>query len=384
MLVCFVSTYLPQRCGIATYTAALAQALAKVGEQELRVISERGSLDGEDRGVVSVPSFDRRRDYGADIVRQAVQLGAEVLHVQHAPDIFGMDERIIEMVHQLRERRIRCVVTLHTVHSARSGLVERRFGVARFHRRLAESVDRIVVHGGAAMSTELRRQGVDPLKICEISHGTTLHEAVDRAHCRAALGLAADEKLMLFLGFIHPQKNLHTVLLAMGSVRRNIGNARLYIAGSLQNRAWYNRAYLRGLRALIARQSLGDCVTLREEFVPSDEATLLYGAADLVLLPYAQGYGSASGIAHHALGAYRVPLCSQSPKFAEIGSEIEPELLVRTHSPSAWSTAITKLLTNDIWRASLEKRVRHYARTTAWAEVARQHRQLYQSLLRPS
>jgi glycosyltransferase involved in cell wall biosynthesis len=381
MRVCLVSTYLPQRCGIATYTAALARALAEDGEPAPQIISEFGALPGDDQGVNSWPAFSRDDDFGPAIAKLALQLGAGLVHIQHSPDILGMDQRLVRLLQALRSERISTVVTLHTVHNPKSAAMDRRFGVRNFHREVALAANMLVVHSGSAMSAELVRQGVPSAKICEIAHGTPALHTVDRADARQRLGLQQDAKILLCFGFIHPQKNLHTVLLAMNRIRHRVPSVLLYIAGSLQNRAWYNRIYLQLLKSLVARQSLSEHVIFREEFVPAEEAPSLYGASDIVVLPYAQGYGSASGIAHNAIGGHRIPLCSRSPKFAEIGSAIGQDLLVPTHSPSAWADAVSRLLSDDARRATLTEKVAQFARETAWPEVARRHRQLYHSLV---
>lgn len=384
MRVCLLSTYLPQRCGIATYSAALAQGLAQSGEPPPDIISERGALSGSDGRVRSWPTFERSGEYGPSVLRQVAELGARLVHVQHSPDIFGMDARLLNLLEGLRREGVATAVTLHTVHSLASAAIERRFGVANFHRRLAETADALVVHGGPAMASELQRQGVPSNRIHEIPHGTPHLPAVDRATAREQLGVAPSAQMLLCFGFIHMQKNLHTVLLAMKALHRSVPNVLLYVAGSLQNRAWYNRAYLTSLRMLRDRFELTPWVTLREEFVAPDAAAALYAAADVVLLPYAQGYGSASGIAHQAIGAHRIPLCSRSPKFQEIGDAIDPELLVSTHSPTAWAQSLARLLNDVDRRQSLTKKVVAYAERTSWQNVARLHRELYGRLLSPS
>lgn len=377
--LCLVSTYPPQRCGIGRYTASLARALAGTGVAP-SVISELGAHSGEDGGVLSVPTFLRNADYVAAVEASIVETGATVVHVQHAPDIFGTDGRMPRLLARLRRRGIATAVTLHTVHTTWSGLLERRFGVAQFHRRLAENADAIVVHGARQMADELARQGVDTSKLSVIPHGTPTTPVVDRALARERLGLPPEGPMVLCFGFIHPQKNLHTVLLATAEFSRRIPNCRLYLAGSLQNASWPNRLYLRLLRAIVRWAGLSDRVVLREEFVAEDQMALLYAAADLVLLPYAQGYGSASGVAHGAVGAARLPVCSASPKFAEVGAAIDHGLIVPTHSPRAWANTIATLLTDEARRAALVDRVKTFAKDTSWAAVAARHRALYRRL----
>lgn len=385
MRLCLLSTFPPQRCGIATYTAALAQALNETGELSPWILSEwnDGSPVGtvESAGIQSHPTFVRTTDYGPAVLARARELEADIVHVQHSPDIFGMDGRLTNLLAALKQNGIASVVTLHTVHSALSAAIERRFAVAKFHQSIADSVGRIIVHGGDGMSDVLVCQGVDAERITEIPHGTSAIATLDKAEARRRLELPPDAQVLLCFGFIHLQKNLHTVILAMDHLVERQPNVVLYLTGSLQNRAWFNRGYLALLHLLKDRPKLRNKVVLKEQFVPAEETACLYGAADVVLLPYAQGYGSASGIAHNAIGARRIPLCSRSPKFREVGAAIDEGLLVPTHSPKAWADALFRLLTDGTWQSTLLQKVDHYAQITAWPAVAQQHLALYRSLV---
>jgi glycosyltransferase involved in cell wall biosynthesis len=378
--LCFVSTYSPQRCGIATYTAALAGAISRESGERPTVLAEIGAAEGTIDGVRSLPVFERRGDYVPALVAAARQSAARVIHVEHAPDILGVDERLPRLLEHMRAIGAITVVTLHTVHTPASGALERRFGVRRFHRRVGLAADAIVVHGDRQMADELVRQGVPAHKVHVIAHGTTVHVPPDRTESRKRLGLPVDGPLLLYFGFIHIQKNLHTILRALARLGRSMPGVHLLIAGSIQNRAWYNRLYWWVCQRLMSRPALAGRVTVREGFVPAEDIPYLYGAADLVLLPYAQGYGSASGVVHSALGAGRLMLCSRGPKFLEIGDRLSQDLLVPAHDPEAWARRIAALLGDEAERRVLTDRIAAYAQATAWPRVAREHLDLYQRL----
>jgi glycosyltransferase involved in cell wall biosynthesis len=159
-----------------------------------------------------------------------------------------------------------------------------------------------------------------------------------------------------------------------------VPDVRLIVAGSIQNRGWYNRLYHRICRRLASVPGLAARVEWREGFVPPDEVAGLFGAVDLVLLPHAQCYGSASGVVHRALGAGRLVLCSRSAKFAEIGQHVSPDLTVATLDARAWAARIEQLLRDEAERHALSIRVRTYADQTAWPRVAAQHLLLYERL----
>ena len=125
MRVSIVSTYPTQRCGIATYTAQLARAITDQGNDSLTVLAERGALDGIDGPVQSVATFQRHDEYERSILERTVKVRADIMHVQHAPDIFGMDTRLLRLLLGLRACGVRSVVRLHTVLTVWRGAMER-------------------------------------------------------------------------------------------------------------------------------------------------------------------------------------------------------------------------------------------------------------------
>jgi glycosyltransferase involved in cell wall biosynthesis len=379
--LCIVSTYPPQQCGIAAYTAELARALAAAGEPVV-VLSEHGAACGTSEGVTSRPTWDRRRDWVAPVLATVQELGARTVHVQHTPDTLGWDSRMPRLLEALAGRGVATAITLHTVHSVGSGLIEGRIGPAHYHRSLAARAAALVVHGRAAQADMLLRQGVPAEKVSIIPHGTQLTSPPPSAESRARLGLAPADPLLLYFGFVHVFKNLDTIIRAMKQLVPRVPGTRLLVVGSIQNRGWYNRLYFRYCRRLVRRLGLEGQVEVREGVAPSEQIADLYGAADLVLLPHSQRYGSASGVLHSALGAGKLTVCSQSPKFAEIGERVSSELRVATRDPAAWAERIERLLRDEQGREALTARIRAYAAETAWPRVAAQHLALY-ARLRP-
>jgi polysaccharide biosynthesis protein PslF len=379
--LCFVSTYPPQRCGIGVYTAELARAVAREGAPVV-VLSERGAAEGTAEGVTSLPTWDRREDWVAPVLAAAGGLGARAVHLQHTPDTLGWDSRILRLVDGLSRRGVVTVVTLHTVHTFGSGLVEGRLRPAHHHRSLAARASVLVVHGTLAQADTLLRQGVPAEKVAVIPHGTTRLRPPSAAEGRGRLGLSPTGPLLLYFGFIHVFKNVHTVIRAMARLSPRVPGVRLLVVGSVQNRGFYNLLYLRYCRRLVRTLGLEGHVEVREGLVPAEQIADLYGAADLVLLPHAQRYGSASGVVHGALGAGKVILCSESPKFAEI-EDVSSDLRVATHDPKAWAGRIERLLRDDAGREALTARIRAYAEETSWPQVAARHLALY-ARLRPA
>ena len=64
MKIAYVSTYLPQQCGIATYTDYVIRAIQKVSPLvDIKVVAEKGALPVKQDKFEVVPCWDRNENY---------------------------------------------------------------------------------------------------------------------------------------------------------------------------------------------------------------------------------------------------------------------------------------------------------------------------------
>ncbi len=377
MRVALVTTWPPRACGIATYARKLVAGMTSDDPAglDLFVVAEEGGETGAD-GVPCAAAF-RRQDAWAEAVIDAVTGGeAQVAHFQHAPDILGTGRPMIQACRGLRERGVRVVVTLHTVFTRWSGLLERRPLAPEFHRALGEATDALIVHGEGSREI-LASQGLDKSRVHVIPHGTDAPVRGDAAAGRTLLGLDEEAEVILFFGFIHIQKNIHVLVRALPRVIAERPEARLAVVGKVGGDHWYNRRYLDWLRRLAHRAGVLERLVVVPRFVSEDELADVHAAARVVALPHAQRYASASGVVHGAL-AMGVPLlCSDGPKFEEVGSHLGQDLLTPANDPEAWAQGLIGLLANDARRADVLRRTVDYADATRWPVVGAAHRDLY-------
>jgi len=69
MKIAYVSTYLPQQCGIATYTDYVIHGLQKVSPLvDIKVVAEKGALPVKQDKFEVVPCWDRNENYVDQII----------------------------------------------------------------------------------------------------------------------------------------------------------------------------------------------------------------------------------------------------------------------------------------------------------------------------
>ena len=408
MKLALVSTWPQTQCGIASYSHRLIGAIAQRPQApEIVIVSEMGGA-APMPGVTIRPTFERRGSYSEQLIpallgdgpasglapygprhasglapygpRHASGLAPygrpDVVHFQHAPDILGMEGELTVTLRALKQAGVRTVVTLHTIFTVASGLLERQFGVRGFHQTLGELCDRVIVHTEGSRDI-LISHGLSPRQVVTIPHGTDAPITGDAARGREFLGVGPDDEVLLFFGFIHTQKNIHVLLPALARLRDRRPRLKLAIAGKPGGNAWYNKLYLRYLQRRAAALGLADRVVFQARFIPDAVVPDIHAAAGAVALPYIQGYASASGVVHGAM-AMDVPLlCSKGPKFEEVERHISPDLLVPPHDAAAWADAIARLYGDAAFRADVQTRMRAFADATRWPVVAQAHLDAY-------
>jgi glycosyltransferase involved in cell wall biosynthesis len=101
----------------------------------------------------------------------------------------------------------------------------------------------------------------------------------DAARFRAAHGLSADARILLYISRIHPHKGLMTLVEAFGSNRRPLDGWELVVAGPS-----YHPAYLHAVQTRIAEQGLSARVHVVGELRGAARRDA-FAAAELMVLP---------------------------------------------------------------------------------------------------
>lgn len=107
-----------------------------------------------------------------------------------------------------------------------------------------------------------------------------------RDQARARLGIASDEPMLLFFGFVRRYKGLRYLLEALSQLAPN---PRLLIAGEF----WENEKIYRDL---IRRLNLQPRVIIHNRYIRNEEIEAYFVAADALALPYIEGSQSGAGM----------------------------------------------------------------------------------------
>lgn len=142
----------------------------------------------------------------------------------------------------------------------------------------------IFVHTDQMKKQMVAEFGVEPDKVTVVPFGinnAVPHTGLMPAEARARLGLATDDRVLLFFGNIAPYKGLEYLAEALPHLLARSPRYRLVVAGPLKPGA---DDYWRRVEQILAPHS--DRVLARAEFIPDEDVEIYCTAADVLVLPY--------------------------------------------------------------------------------------------------
>ena len=225
--VAFVGTYGPRRCGIATFTADLATAVAGNAQRALPMVLAVTEPSGQYQYPAEV-KFEIRQNVKADYARAAEFVNyssVRLVSVQHEYGIFGGDDGgyILDFVRALR---VPVIVTLHTVLKSPSP------NQAAIIRKMLAYGAQIVVMSQVAMDLLASSYGVSGENVRIIPHGIpVIDRNPDQEALKAQFGVA-QRRLLLTFGLLSPNKGIETVIRALPSVVRDFPDLIYFVVGA--------------------------------------------------------------------------------------------------------------------------------------------------------
>jgi glycosyltransferase involved in cell wall biosynthesis len=365
--VAFIGSYLPRRCGIATFTNDLWASVAKQGAADCFV------LPVTDRPrTYEYPSevcFEIDEQDQASYRRAADFLNfsnTDVVSVQHEFGIYGGPSGS-HLLMLLRGLRMPVVTTLHTV------LKEPNADQRRVMAELSELSARLVVMSESGRAILEESYGVSGEKVRLIPHGIPDMPFVDPAFYKDQYGVEGKHVLLTF-GLLSPNKGIEVVINALPEVLKEFPNLVYIVLGATHPNLLREQGevYRMSLETLVHDLGLEDQVIFYDRFVELDELKQFIGAADLYVTPYLNPAQITSGALAYAFGCGKAVISTPYAHARELLAE-DRGVLVPFGSPEAIASEIVKLLRDDPRRHSMRKRAYMLGREMVWDNVAHQY-----------
>jgi glycosyltransferase involved in cell wall biosynthesis len=366
--IAVVGNYLPRRCGIATFTADLCDAIhGEYGATELLALPVNDTEEGY--AYPARVRFELAEDNLASY-RQAADFlnfsNIDLVCLQHEYGIFGgrAGGHILEL---LRRLRMPFATTLHTV------LREPNADQLRVMGEIATLSDRLIVMSQQSVEILEEVFHVPADKIDLIPHGIPDLPFTDPSFYKDAFGTEGKEVLLTF-GLLSPNKGIENVIKALPQILARHANVVYMVSGVthphvLRREGDKYRQYLQNLAKELDVESK---VIFRNRFVSPQEMVELIGAADIYITPYKHKAQVVSGTLAYALSAGKAIISTPYLHAVELLDD-ERGALVPFDDPGAMAAKTIDLLDSGTARHAMRKRAYLYARDMVWSRVAQKY-----------
>ena len=363
--VAFVGTYGPRRCGIASFTADLAGAVAAAEQRVRPMILAVTEPSGRYQYPPEV-KFEIRQNVKADYARAAEFVNysqVRLVSIQHEYGIFGGPDGgdILDFVQALR---VPVVVTLHTVLKRPSQ------NQAAIVQALAQKCAHLVVMSRVAQELLESSYGIGGDKVRIIPHGIPV---MDRAPDQEALKLnfgVPDRSLLLTFGLLSPNKGIETVIRALPEVVSAYPELMYFVVGATHPVILRREgeAYRTMLEREAERLGVREHLMFRGQFVADDELRQYLQATDIFVSPYRNEAQVTSGALSYAMGAGAAVVSTPYWHAQELLADGRGRLFpIEDHA--ALSRTLLELLGSPGELRRAREAAREFAQAMAWPRI---------------
>jgi glycosyltransferase involved in cell wall biosynthesis len=372
--IAVIGNSLPRRCGIATFTTDLQQAIS-TSRPNLETCIVAMTDHGQTYDYPSSVAFQIKDDNIEEYMRAADILNAgrfDTVCLQHEFGIFGGEAgaHILELLPRLT---MPVVTTFHTV-LANPTAVQRAV-----MERIVDASSKVVVM--ASKGRELLRSvyQVPDDKIEVIAHGIPNVAFVAPDAAKAKLGFGGKSVILTF-GLLSPNKGIEVMIDAMPSILKRRADAVYVVLGATHPNLVRDQgeAYRESLIARVRETGVEDHVVFLDRFV--DQATLLefISMCDVYVTPYLNEAQMTSGTLAYSFGLGK-PVVSTPYWHARELLADGRGVLVPFGDAAAIGSEIAELLTDDTRRQAMCRRAYAVSRTMTWERTAERYMSVFEN-----
>ena len=367
--------YPPMEGGVGAFTREVARAMVALGHT-VHVFTRAEAHGADEDGIVVAAQVAGRwgwRTIGA-IRNWAHAHRLEVVNIQFQTAAYNMHPAIHWLPSRLRE-----VPIVVTFHDLRVPYLFPKAGPLRrwIVRKLAADADGVIATDRADEAI-LRNEWHIP-HVCWVPIGSNVAASLpadyNRSAWRATLGVAPDDLLISYFGFLNESKGGLVLVEALARLVQQGIPARLVMIGGRAGASDpTNWAYGERVDAFIAQQGLADRVHWTG-FVDDQTVSAYFYASDLTALPYLDGVSLRRGTLMAALAHGRA-IVTTTPQSAapELDGVVET---VPAGDASALAEAILRLWRDADRRRTLEAAALKASRHFGWESIARRTLDFY-------
>jgi glycosyltransferase involved in cell wall biosynthesis len=379
--VAFVSTYIPRKCGIATFTHDLASAVshhikAPLGEDDrikIVALNDQTKYDYPDEVI-----FEIRDQYITDYQEAANFLNLSPVNVvclQHEFGIFGGEagSNVLTLLEQLNKP---VITTFHTILQKPSQIQLETV------QNIGRNSSLIVVPARKGIELLQNIYGIPPEKLVFIPHGTPDIPFFDPSYYKDRFKMDG-RRVILTFGLLNPNKGIENMINALEPVvKEHPETAYIMLGVTHPNvKRVHGEKYRISLQRMIREKGLEKHVFLHNTYVSLEELKKYLIMSDIFVTPYLSQDQLVSGTLAYAVACGKVVVSTPYWYAQELLGDGRG-VLVPFGDIKKLSKQISDLLSNEEKRNKLRKNAYQFGRKMIWNEVGRQYFEIFYRALR--
>lgn len=368
-----ISTYVPRRCGIATFAYDLVTAYNGQTKEQKKPLVVAVSNPKSQCAYPREVAYEIGRDHVEDYVRAAQFLNGspiDIVSIQHEYGIFGGEDgkHIVTLANELKKP---FSVTCHTVLKKPSN------GQLSRLKQLCERASSVIVLSDEAILTMKSVYGIDPAKVVCARHGAPDLPFTDPEFFKDALGLAGRTVLLTF-GHLGPGKGIETGIRALKRCVAKIPNIMYLVVGATHPELlkYEGERYRESLVQLADELGVAENVRFINKYLTSKEVLEYVQAADIYLSPYPVADQISSGPLAYAVAAGKVVISTPYVAAKELLADGRG-LLAEFNSDESFADNIVAACTDPVRAVRMRKAAYRFGRDFTWSSIGDAYARLF-------
>lgn len=373
-LILFLSSCVPRKCGIATFTQDLSSAVDELPNSELKskfiAINDNGNYEYQDDVILQINEKEV-----SDYIKTAKKINSmpnvRQVSIQHEFKLYGSDhgENLLSFLEVLEKP---VITTFHTVLPYPS---KKRKEVVR---KIAEKSNQIVVMANKAIKILREDYDVPDSKITIIPHG--IHEVPTRNNPYGKEKLGYKDRILLTsFGFLRPGRGARSsgrgyeyVIDAMPEIVRKFPNMLYLIIGVTHPKILKaeGETYRNFLESKVKDLGLEEHVKFINKYLSLDELFVYLKSTDIYICSSLNLEQITSGTLSYAMGCGCTVVSTPFLYAKEIVTPERGILLDDFKKPELFSKAVIKILSNPSLKKKMGENSYEYTRHMVWSRVA--------------
>lgn len=374
--VIYVSTYIPQKCGIATFTKDVTNAINLINPYALAELMAVVKENEEVHFPWEV-KFKIRKDelntylVAADYVNNSC---CDVVMIEHEFGIFGgkCGEYIVPFIEAIHKP---VIATLHTIPE------DPQSDYGALLKRLGGILSGVTVMLEQSKKKLIKEYGFDRRKIIVIPHGTPDIPYAPTERYKTKKGIK-NRFVLANVNLLSENKGLEYTVEALKKIVKKIPSV-LYVIIGQTHPAILERdgeKYRNFLKTIIKKNGLEKNVRFVNKYVTLEDLIDWLKSTDIYITPYLDPQQSSSGALAYAVGAGK-PCISSPYRYAKEVLGKGRGVLVPFKNSNAIANAVIDLWENQEKREGIQKKAYEFGRFMTWSSVALQHLDMFEAAI---